>query len=677
MKELLETILPVKLKNRYVSAEDEEVNMAQVKLLWKCFSNDDVFKSVLAEILKVWALLLTKDRRLFRCESDDQLLPIAPNEEATIVLYRDISSEIEHVFRGPFIDTEIVPAEIARMFCPQLSEHGRILKNLYHLHREFPFSEVMTVQIAAKLLAYFSNIHFKKAWKSCTHLKSLPLFETVSGALTAIEGRKVYIWPKNICKKGTEKWLRGTNLVFLKPKPEWRSLGVDDLLGIMAISPEQTYVKFIFPAFSNLNQSQRYAHLSHIRDYLFDINYVNQKNNSSALHFVSQLIKLPCIGEDGKTLQPVKNFHTHKKVIFHTFPEHFQMLPDQFQEEYNLWMEFFENIGLKKSVTSKVFVTLCNDVAGGKKKENTKTISKVLLNYLFSKEEAKVHGFHGDTNLLAKVSDIPFVCPLPISEFVWIKKAPPAAKSVTLGSSEEVRLCKLAGSCTENFKDFVWAVKTIVPVKDRKQDDLLKNLGICEPTAEEVLMNVKALTKTRFADPNHFMKYTAPHCQEGHKELLDVMAMIFEHLQKFKELEVDELKSLPCIPVYAMTDEEGGQFPVLVNPNCVVFRPILMTQPYYPFIHSVQRPLYRAKEFLERLGVSNSLDLKHMQIVLESAFKSMGSLELDPNTRTVVSSAMQKIESLLKDNKENQVYTKDGRTGNMSKVDTPLFTWHR
>ncbi|CAI8052079.1 Sacsin [Geodia barretti] len=77
VKELIETILPAKLKNRYVSAEDEEVNMAVVKLLWECFSHDEVFKSVLAEVLKVWALLLTKDRRLFRCESDDQLLPIA------------------------------------------------------------------------------------------------------------------------------------------------------------------------------------------------------------------------------------------------------------------------------------------------------------------------------------------------------------------------------------------------------------------------------------------------------------------------------------------------------------------------------------------------------------------------------------------------------------------------
>ena len=644
VKELIETILPAKLKNIYVSGEDEEVNMAEVKLLWECFSHDEVFKSVLAEVLTIWALLLTKDRRLFRCESDDHLLPIVLQAN-TDMPSPDISSEIEQVFKGPFIDTEIVPAEIACTFCPQPSEHARILKNLFYLHREFPFSGVMTVQIASKLFKYFSNIHFRKSWECCTHLKSLPLFETVGATFTAIEGRRVYIWPKRICKKGAEKWLRGTNLV-------WRDLGVDGLLGIKNISAEETYVWFIFPVFSTLNESERYAHLSHIRDVLFDTNFVKQKNDNSTNHFISQLTKLPCIGNDGKTLQPVKNFHTHKNVIFRTFPEHFQMLPDQFRKEEDLWMEFFMKIGLHKNVTSEVFVTLCNDVAGGKMKEKTKASSKVLLDSIFSKQEAKFHEFHSDTNLLAKISDIPFVYQPQLPELEWIKKVPQAPNCLVLGSGEKLPLCKLAGSCTEHFKDLVWAVKTIVSVKDNNKD-LLKNLGICEPTAEDVLMNLTVLTKTCFADPNQFMKYTAPHCQQGHSELMDVMAMIFERLQQSPELEVDELKSLPCIPVYAMFDDKGGQFPVLVKPNCVVFRPTEITQPFYPFIHSLQRPLHRTSEFLERLGVQNSIELRHMQIVLESAFTSAGSMELDPNTRKAVSVAMLKMESLLEENRDS------------------------
>ena len=152
--------------------------------------------------------------------------------------------------------------------------------------------------------------------------------------------------------------------------------------------------------------------------------------------FISQLGALPCIGDDGKPLQPVRNFHTHKKVIFRTFPKHFQVLPDIFLQKDGQWMEFFENLGLQQQVSSEVFIALCNDVANGKMKEKTKASSKVLVNYLFSKEEANSHGFHDDPNLLAKVSEIAFVCPLPAPELEWIHKIPQVPNCVILSGEK-------------------------------------------------------------------------------------------------------------------------------------------------------------------------------------------------------------------------------------------------
>ena len=77
------------------------------------------------------------------------------------------------------------------------------------------------------------------------------------------------------------------------------------------------------------------------------------KRDSSARRFISQLGALPCIGDDGKPLQPVRNFHTHKKVIFCTFPKHFQVLPDIFLQKDGQW---FENLGLQQQVSSEVFI---------------------------------------------------------------------------------------------------------------------------------------------------------------------------------------------------------------------------------------------------------------------------------------------------------------------------------
>ena len=62
-------------------------------------------------------------------------------------------------------------------------------------------------------------------------------------------------------------------------------------------------------------------------------------------------------------------------------------------------------------MTGDMFVTLCKDITDGKLEENTVTGSKVLLDYLFSTEEAKHHKFHENPNLLGTISQISFVCP--------------------------------------------------------------------------------------------------------------------------------------------------------------------------------------------------------------------------------------------------------------------------
>ena len=356
VKQLLETVLPAELKNMYLLAECEVVKQVDIKGLWNCFKGDDVFKSVLDEVLKVWALLVTRDNRLFRCASSEQLLPIIPPiipADGMTTSLADVSSVIEKVLQGPFVDTEVVPVDIVRRFCPQFSDHKAILKNLFYLHREYPFAKVITEKTASVLINYFASIHLKKELHCCQTLKCLPLFETIDGRLTELKGKRVYVWPTTICQEGNEKWLSGTDLVFLKGHATWTMLGVESELGIERITAEETYIKFIFPNFFKMSKQERYGHLRYIRDYLFNINFGTQKNNKLALQFVAELKTLCCIGEDGSTLLPVSNFYTHKKIIFRTFPKHFPTLPADFlQRDERAWMHFFQNLGLQETVTA-------------------------------------------------------------------------------------------------------------------------------------------------------------------------------------------------------------------------------------------------------------------------------------------------------------------------------------
>ena len=656
VKELLETVLPAELKNVHVSSESKTIQNVDIRGLWKCFTDDKVFIYVLDEVLKVWALLMTKDNRLFRCGSSEQLLPFIPIEAATPKSGAAVAAVVEQVLKGPLLEVSVVPVETACSFCPQFSDHQRILKNLLYLHREHPFTEVISVHDAGVLNSYFAEIHLKKEPHCWQTLKCLPLSETVNGKLTELEGKRVYVWPTNICQEGNEKWQRGTNLVFLKRWASWTRLGVTSELGIQVITAEETYVQFIFQIFFKMSKQERYNHLKYIRDYLFKTNFV--RNDIAAHRFVTGLKNLHCIGEDRHTLQPVSNFYTHKKTILQTFPEHFPTLPkDILQTDERAWMEFFKHLGLQEVVTMKVFISLCNDVARGKLRENTRIASTVLLAYLFSPTEAKHNGFHKDKHFLAKISDIAFVCPIPLPELEWIHEVPQAPNSVILVDNEEVPLCKLSGSCLPSHADLVWTVHQIVSVREKAEEHVLKGLGICiKPTIKDVLKNIKHPAKTRFADPQLFMKYTAPHHKAGQKELTAVMTTIFEYLQKSEE-DVSELKALPCVPVYAISTQEPadvGQYPVLIKPHCVVLRPKEDTQPYYPFIHSAPEILYRVKDLMGKLGIQDSLQLKHMQVVLETAYKTAGSMELEPNTRNVVKYAVHEIQSLLKRNNKEK-----------------------
>ena len=656
VKELLESILPVELKNAYVSSESDVMTNFDVKGLWKCIAGDSIFKVALEEVLKVWALLVTQGGRLFRRISSEQLLPIIVGTLQSST-YSSVIAVLKREVKAPLLDTDIVPAETVSSLCPNVSDYKSVLQTLVYLYKEFPFS--LTVQSAGTLINYFSCINLSKEMTCWQQLKCLPIFETINGTLTTLEGKRVYVWPTSICQEGNKQWLMGTDLVFLKPYGAYRNLRVNRELQIQSITAEEAYVQFIFPSFFKMCKTDRYSHLKHIRDSLFI--FLSSSKDQLAINFVLALKRLPCIGDDGKPLKRVCDFHTHQKDIFKTFPHHFQTLPqDLLKGEVRQWMPFFKKLGLQERVTADMFITLCRDVAGGKLKENTMVGSEVLVEYLFFIDEAKSHKFHENASLLKSISTIQFVCPVPVPELEWICKVPEATNRVLLANGKEVPLCALSASYCMEYKHLVWAVKHIVKVPniDLLPKQVLESLGICEkPTSKDLMESVRVISESCFSNPTLFTKYKAPQCKSGQEDLMPVMISVFEHLKGISDKDAKELKLLSCIPVHAILDEEEkGQYPVLVKPCCVVFRPTKDTQQYYPFLHSVSSDLYRAREFLEKVGVNDSIELEHMQIVLESAYtiSKHGAVEMDPNTMKVVSSALVEVNSLLEKNKKDR-----------------------
>jgi len=136
-------------------------------------------------------------------------------------------------------------------------------------------------------------------------------------------------------------------------------------LGIQEISAEDLYINYIFPMFYLLNEDERYIHLKHIRECLFDTNnfirhtdskgYSWQRKNLAQVFF-NALKTLPCLGRDGEPLKCASEVCNHEKEIFTTFAEHFHFLPKSFtrnKHECTEWLKFFSAIGMRESITKQ------------------------------------------------------------------------------------------------------------------------------------------------------------------------------------------------------------------------------------------------------------------------------------------------------------------------------------
>ena len=699
INELLQTILPDILRENIVHQASEHVDYQCLKQVWECLTVDEtVFSYVFLAVIKIWALILSTNNILFCCSSSSHLLPIIPLEAATENVtimgastetqslacknIESVSNVLKQLPNVLFLDTEVVPHQAVSQVCPQFSKPETILKHLYYVHQINDLTEFMTKDIVNHLIQYFKSINFKVKSTDCSTLRHLPFFETIEENFTQLSGKKVFVWPIRLPRTGYKKWHTGNDLVFLETNGAWTELRVQTELEIIDTTEEDVYVKFVFPNFDKMNQSERNKHLEHIRDNLFIINYANRNNfereiREFAQNFFSALENLNCLENSENILKPIKSFCDHKKQIFCTFvsyftfiPQHFQLLQKTNKKQYESWIYFFRKLGLRDTLTSEEYCTLCFDISKGKLGKKTEQASRILLSYLLSPEENKKHRFLCDLILLKRIATIPFVCHLNLPELQWIHQACLSKHPLILADNQEVVMCDLESSCLEKHKELLWTVKPVVSlpclalsiphrvlnnlgILTEPEDYVLENIDNLSktPFAHYVLENIANLSKTPFAQSSLFHKYTAPQCKPGHTSLMKVMVKNFEALnEKRKNVESDLscLKIIPCIPVNA----SSHKYPVLVKPQYVIFDNTM--DQFYPFLHSAPPELYSVKPLLGEIGIADSLQLEHVQVMLQLAFENFQSMEMDPRTLKSVNFALNCLKNLLKDRKERE-----------------------
>ena len=674
IEELLASILPRSLK---VSCVQCTVSKETLTDLWKCLSQDPLFKHYLTNILKQWALLLSCDHKVYSCPSLETILPIIPlkaSEESEMLT--KVSDVLEKQLKLPFLKTDTVPVTAVIYVCPRFSDPETILRVLYHFHYEHDISQLITKSMSETLINYFADIHLKKSTECLRDVRELPLFLTANGSLTSLSGKTAYIWPHSMCADGQEIWLKDLNVVFLEKGGAWRSLGLESELQISLILPIEIYTKFIFVRYDMMCEELRYKHLRFIRDCLLGEAVVHSQNElsekrSQSCSFISALKYLKCIGSDGENLRSIQEFYDHEETIFATFEDNFPFLPMFFRKgekiqykpkkttqevedlkEYRLWRPFFENLGLHCTITTDEFLTLCREIADGKHTRKAREKSNALRDYLFTDKAAKSGWYDKKhTWFVSEVANTSFVCAEEAKKLVWIAPVP---KTRTVIQTEEgsISMTTFREACVSEHSEVIWSVRPIISPSYYDPYDvfyLQKLMLYYPPQVEDVVRHIVNISERGFADPRLFSNYNALMPAKGDTHLTSVMVKCFRFLnselsKKTEKPAIATLTMTSCIPVPAQKIQGSGT--VLVKPQQVLYAD--EAEQYHPFLHKIPQLLKSSSALLEKIGVKISIQLSHLQTVLQLAHDQLQGHKMDPNIQRIVMLAISHIQGMLK-----------------------------
>ena len=639
------------------------LSIQKLQRLWQCFVHDHAFSCNLKRILSRWALILTNDNRTF--SNSCNLHPLIPpsNEEQC---YNDIFQVIMKMGM-PIVETSVVITTTATS-SPSISEHSQVLTSLYYLSQELELSQKLSSTDVDKLVEYLKCINFHSQLTSCKQVKALPLFEDVVGKFTPVTGITAFIWPTSYtCKTGYEKWIKGSrsSVIFLRSNGSWSQLATPKNLGILHIEAEDMFVTYIFPYFHLMSESERYEHLQYIRDNMFDGNKYNAEHRVAAdlrrraLTFISELKKLQCIGSDGHPLRKISDFCDHEKEIFTTFSCHFQFLPDYFtnrSSETPQWMAFFRELGLRTTVSHEEFIIFCMETSTGRTADVQKA-SSVLIDFLFSVDE----GWYSDQAFLSKVSSISFLCAEKLPSLTWILPAAQTSNCIVQNNKEFI-MTEPRKAALIQHAIVLWTVTPIVVLPD-KESILHDMLSVCsKPSNADVIENLCNICQlSKYNNTGLFDNFPNELKQPANVEL-SLSQIVLGHFLVLKdslsEQNISVLKQLSCIPVPPSRDPLLCPNTVLVRPQSVVACKVLE---YHPFLQELPVAFECVMQVMEKIDVRRQLDLKHMQIMLDSARKCTEGGEMDMNTAECVLHAVKFIYKKLKTMHDDESQNEENR----------------
>ncbi|XP_019850325.1 PREDICTED: sacsin-like [Amphimedon queenslandica] len=642
ISKILDDNLPSKLKGD--EAPSNVIDGCTLKELWECITTDDYFIVYQNEIVQEWALLPARNNKLYSSSSD--ILPVVEPG------MKDDAFNILEGLNVPILISEGYPQAIIN-FCPSMTQYDCILNVIFHVCRqdELCFTQKVTTLNDSQIqiiTSYLNKTSFYNDKEILDKILCLPLFKSINGTVTKLVEKHVCLWPDDpqFPLEAHDKWAPIDRIVFLERDGSWKCLCPNNffLLG-QELSPTEVYCNIIFPVFDKLDFDERMCHMEYIRKSLFpNLKHalkMTGEQSEKAAKFVNCAKNLPFLvshSNDDK-LYPVNHFVDHTVDIFNSFPDKFNFLVEEYRKKE--WLDFLKFIGLCTKVTPEEFIEFCDEVS----KNHCKDTSSVLVEYLFS---TKATDIHKSPTLLSTICEIPFVCTADLSLLSWI--APPPNNTGFTCFNGAVRFDELNASLLWTVKPVIQLPACCMSVAENKVLNQLR--VVTEPSATDVFKNVENISRSHLADFELMSTYTVSRISDSAsviEVIKDNITFIYNHDKSL----LKELSLVPFIPVSAEPNN-GREVskPVLVNSLQVVMTinssGSEKSTRFCPYINALPVSLHYLSFALSEAGVTYSVELKHIQYMLERLHQQCKVIS-NPNDEELVRNAMQALSDLLKD----------------------------
>ena len=464
---------------------------------------------------------------------------------------------------------------------------------------------------------------------------------------------------------GREQWIKQTSVVYLSRVGNWNKLGYRNTLNLKEISPFLIYTNFIFPHFHLLSDKGRMSHLKHIRDTesLFNTAWENRKRKDHigregvykwSIDFIDALKKLPCLLKND-VFQPISEFCDPTVPIFGLFLGEEYFPPNDLTNDTE-WLHFFQKLGLRRQATKEEFISFCTRVATGNQ-QHIQESSQALMECLFA-----TSSWHEEMQFLNRISEISFIiCTEHVKDLSWIVPVA-SAESTIQQHSKTFHLTSLKKAASLEVKELIWTIKPVIELPygklsrledKQKVEEFLRCIKVVrQPSIEDVIKNMKQISKSRFASFklfDHSTEDCIPSIEK--KELLfKVLVQCYEYL-KDNGCSTEDLKCLrsaPCIPVTTTDVSSDSTLPVtaLITPLQVVASTDVTIKLLVPFLNPLPDGLYSVlPDVLSKLGVTTEVQYKNLRNALETMYKHIEQ-PLDPNSVEIVKVTIKRFHTI-------------------------------